>query len=70
MTALSAAGARRRAAGVALAQIIVPEEPTNLRALPGNGSVTLVWTEPVNDGGSPILRYQYHQKTTGVTAPN
>ena len=70
MTALSAAGARRAAAGGALAQIIVPEEPTNLRALPDDGSVTLVWTEPVNDGGSPILRYQYHQKTTGVTAPN
>ena len=36
-----------------------PSSPTNLNSLNiGTGQVTLQWTPPVNDGGSPIMKYR------------
>ena len=36
-----------------------PGAPRNLTAHAGDGHVTLEWTEPQSDGGSPIIRYEY-----------
>ena len=39
-----------------------PQAPASLTALPGDGSVRLKWSPPENDGGTPILRYEYRLK--------
>ena len=49
-----------------------PSAPRNLRATPGDRHVSLQWTEPASDGGSPIVRYDYQVddrpwKSTGGT---
>ena len=36
-----------------------PDAPATLTALPGDGAVRLEWSPPENDGGSPIMRYEY-----------
>ncbi len=36
----------------------VPEAPTDVRATAGNGSATLTFTAPANNGGSPISEYR------------
>ena len=36
-----------------------PNVPNNLRAVPGNNSVTLMWEAPDDDGGSPITGYSW-----------
>ena len=43
----------------------VPDAPTSLEATPGDGSVTLRWTAPANDGGFAVTGYQYRRKTPG-----
>ena len=42
-----------------------PPAPDNLSAEPADRKVTLTWEEPANDGGSPILRYEYRVDGTG-----
>ena len=37
--------------------ITAPDAPTNVVALAGDGSATVSWTAPVNDGGAPIDGY-------------
>ena len=39
----------------------VPSSPQNFTAIPGNGQVTITWTDPVNNGGSTITKYQVQQ---------
>ena len=39
-----------------------PQAPASLAALPGEGAVRLEWSPPENDGGTPILRYEYRLK--------
>ena len=41
----------------AFASVTAPGAPTGVGAIPGNGSVRVSWTAPVNDGGSPITQY-------------
>ena len=47
----------------------VPAALDILVAIPGNGQVTLGWSAPVNDGGSPILRYAYQYKEKDGSYP-
>lgn len=42
-----------------------PGQPTAILAASSGGRVTLSWTAPANDGGSPILDYQAQYKRTG-----
>ena len=44
-----------------------PNVPNNLRAVPGNGRVTLMWDAPDDDGGSPIRGYDFR---LGYPNPN
>jgi hypothetical protein len=34
-----------------------PQPPTAVGALPGSGQVSVSWTAPADDGGSPLLEY-------------
>lgn len=43
---------------------LVPGAPTNLSATPGNTQVTITWTAPADDGGSPIINYKLYRSTT------
>ena len=40
-----------------------PGAPTSLTATAGNGRVTLSWTAPASDGGSPLARYDVYVGT-------
>ena len=43
-----------------------PSAPTNLSAIAPTGStITLSWTTPTSNGGSPIIGYKIERKTTG-----
>ena len=43
----------------------VPSAPTSLAATAGDGRVTLRWSAPSRDGGSPIVRYEYRYREDG-----
>lgn len=38
--------------------LAIPAKPTNLAAIPGDGSISLTWTAPSNTGGSSITNYE------------
>jgi len=40
-----------------------PSEPLNLQAAPGDRQVTLTWSAPASDGGSPITNYILYRGT-------
>jgi fibronectin type 3 domain-containing protein len=44
-----------------------PGGPTGLTATAGNAQVSLSWTAPASDGGSPLARYQVYLGTTPGT---
>lgn len=56
--AINAVGAGPASNTVIETTLTVPEEPTNLSAIPGDTSIEINFTEPV-DGGSPITNYEY-----------
>ncbi|OGS49976.1 MAG: hypothetical protein A3K65_07400 [Euryarchaeota archaeon RBG_16_68_12] len=42
----------------------VPSEPRNLNAVAGSAQVTLTWTAPATDGGSPVTNYRVYRGTS------
>jgi len=41
-----------------------PSEPQNLQATRGVGQITLTWSAPASDGGSPITNYRIYRGTS------
>ncbi|MBO9577725.1 MAG: fibronectin type III domain-containing protein [Microbacteriaceae bacterium] len=44
---------------------VVPGIPTDLTAAPGNAEITLNWSPPLYDGGSPVTGYRYEYRALG-----
>ena len=40
----------------------IPSVPTNVRVVPGNNRLVVLWDPPVSDGGSPITGYRVGQE--------
>lgn len=40
-----------------------PTAPRNVRAIPGDGSVTIQWSRPDSDGGAPVTNYRIYRGT-------
>lgn len=63
-------GEGARSEEVAATPATTPSAPLNLRALAGNGQVTLSWALPMTDGGAAITNYTVHRgETSGSEVP-
>ncbi len=47
----------------------VPGAPTGVTGTPGNGSVTVTWVNPDDDGGSPLTGYEVRAYSGASTEP-
>ncbi len=47
--------------------IVPPSTPTDVMATGGNGFITLTWSMPDSDGGSPIIRYNVYRGLSYAT---
>jgi len=66
-TSASASASASQTSGAGAAG--VPGAPTGLTASPGNAQVSLSWTAPASDGGSPLASYRVYQGTSPGFAP-
>lgn len=57
VTAVGSDASQQSASAVSFVPASIPGNPAVVSATTGNASVTLAWTAPANDGGSPILDY-------------
>jgi len=57
--AVTASGAGASSEAVAIEPFAPLGAPSNLVATPGDGSASIAFTPPVNDGGSAVLTYEY-----------
>jgi hypothetical protein len=58
LKAVNAAGEGLTSAQVTATPVTNPSAPTSLVATPGNGQVSIAFTEPASNGGSPIINYK------------
>ena len=65
VAAVNVAGEGPRTTIVSATPRTVPSAPTLTSATGGTGNVTLVWTAPASDGGSPVTKYSVYR---GISA--
>lgn len=58
LKAVNVAGEGFASAQVTATPVTIPSAPTSLVATPGNGQVSIAFTEPSTNGGSPITNYK------------
>lgn len=56
--AINAVGEGAWSTHAAVAVIVEPDAPTGLEAVGSDGALTVSWTAPVENGGSPVLEYE------------
>ena len=64
--AVNSAGPSSSVASVVATPAAVPGPPQGVTAAGGNGQVTLAWMAPSDNGGSPVLRYEYEIDGSGT----
>ena len=64
VTAANALGQGATTPTVSATPLATPDPPTALLATPGDRSVTLAWTAPLDTGGAPITSYHVYAGTT------
>jgi predicted phage tail protein len=71
VTAVNKAGESKPSVEAKAVPATVPGAPAGLTATPGDGQVTLSWTAPASDGGSPVTGYNVYKgtKSGGETGP-
>ncbi len=63
VTAVNAIGEGPPSSEVSAKPATVPNAPSNLRAIPGNGKVTIQWSSAANNG-APVTNYTVYRGTT------
>jgi fibronectin type 3 domain-containing protein len=64
VTAKNSIGEGPRSNEASAVPLSEPGQPINLVASGGVGNVTLTWSPPLSDGGSPIINYEVYRGTT------
>lgn len=67
VSALNAVGAGVPSATVTATPRTVPTAPRSATAVPGDGTVTLSWSAPADDGGAPVTGYRVTLSADGGT---
>ncbi|MGD0811911.1 MAG: fibronectin type III domain-containing protein, partial [Acidimicrobiales bacterium] len=62
VSAVNVVGVGPSSAAASATTATVPDRPTGLGVTPGVDEVTLNWTAPVSDGGSPLSGYEIYQR--------